>query len=251
MLFTIDLGNSSLKFGIFEEDKLIYFSEIPTEQDNYHSTIISFLYRNNLNEKNIDDIIISCVVPSVGEIIKDTIRKIFNKEPIEITSTRNYGVEFKVPEGDVIGEDLVVMSTYAFEKFKKEMIVISMGSATVLSHITEDGQCGDWIIAPGFRRMAEALYSEAAQLPEFNPIKKDTYIAHNTIDAMNIGVYDGYIGTIKYLIQGMKNEIGKEVFVVGCGGYGKLLAPHIEEIEYFEADFVTQGLNYIYNRYYK
>ena len=47
----------------------------------------------------------------------------------------------------------------------------------------------------------------------------------------------------------MKKEIGKDMYVIGCGGLGKMVAPHIDILDEYDPDFVTKGLNYIAQRY--
>ena len=68
---------------------------------------------------------------------------------------------------------------------------------------------------------------------------------------MNVGLYQGYIGSLKYLINGIKKELNINPKIVACGGFGKEIVKDIDEIEYYEADMVTSGLHYIYWKYLK
>ena len=68
---------------------------------------------------------------------------------------------------------------------------------------------------------------------------------------MNVGIYNGYIGMLTALIKGMKWELNEDLYVVGCGGQGKMIAPYINVINVYDPDFVTKGLNYIYEKYEK
>ncbi|MBQ1741202.1 MAG: type III pantothenate kinase, partial [Erysipelotrichaceae bacterium] len=103
--------------------------------------------------------------------------------------------------------------------------------------------------APGFSKIAETLWKNAAQLPEFELKPVNTYLADNTIDAMNVGIYNGYIGMLKSLILGMRNEIGEDMYIIGCGGLGKKVAPYLNIFNEYDPDFVTRGLNYLGQRY--
>ena len=124
-----------------------------------------------------------------------------------------------------------------------------MGTATVISHVTKDGVFRHCIIAPGFGKIAETLWGNAAKLPEFEMKRTRTFLADNTIDAMNIGIYQGYIGSLRYLLAGLRNELHAKPRIVACGGFGKEVVKDIREVEYYEADMVSSGLNYIYERY--
>ena len=124
-----------------------------------------------------------------------------------------------------------------------------MCTYTVICNVNNKGEFEHCIIAPGFSKLSETLWKNAAQLPEFQLKHSDTYLANNTIDAMNVGIYKGYIGMLTSLIEGISNEIGEDMYVVGCGGLGKMVAPYIDLFDEYDPDFVTKGLNYIGQRY--
>ena len=247
MLLTIDLGNTSIKLGLFEEGKEIGFSLYDKQQDDYRSLIMSFLFRNNRRESDLDYAILSCVVPNVYDKIYTSLKSIIDeKNIIDINPNDDYGIKLDVPNPNSVGDDLIVMNSYAYHLFKRDIIVVSIGTVTVMSHVDKDGNFKHCIIAPGFNKVAESIWGSAAQLPEFELKKSDSFLADNTIDAMNVGTYNGYIGMIEYLINGLKDEINEDSYIVGCGGVGKLLVPHTNIFDYFDSDLVTKGLNYIY-----
>ena len=146
---------------------------------------------------------------------------------------------------------LLVTCAYAYQTNKQELLVVSLGTATVIAHVSADGKFENCLIAPGFNSMASAIFSKAAQLPEFTPSKNDSFLATSTVDAMNIGVYDGFIGMIRYLINGIKVQLKTSPIVIGCGGVGKEIAPYISELQSYDPDMVTTGLNFIYQKYIK
>lgn len=251
MLLTIDLGNTSLKIGVFDGEKQICFTNLDSYTTDFGAIIKNHLYRNGLKEDLLDDAIISSVVPSANERLLNDIKELIGKDPIVIEPRNNYGIYIDVPNIDEVGSDLLVMCAYAYHKFKKELLVVSIGTATVITHVTKNGSFKHCIIAPGYSKIAETLWGNAAKLPEFDLKKTHTFIADTTVDAMNVGIYLGYIGSTRYLINGLKKQLGTPLSVVACGGFGKEVVDDIPEIEYFEPDMVTAGLNYIYNRYIK
>ncbi len=99
--------------------------------------------------------------------------------------------------------------------------------------------------------MAAALWRNASLLPELEIEKKNSFLATNTEDAMTVGIYDGYIGMMKYLIKGMERSILTQPLIIGCGGYGKKIVPYIKDFKYYQPDLVTIGLSYLYEKYYK
>ncbi|MDD5843476.1 MAG: hypothetical protein PUC86_07855, partial [Solobacterium sp.] len=75
------------------------------------------------------------------------------------------------------------------------------------------------------------------------------FLASNTKDAMSVGCVEGFIGMLKYLISGMKKDLNSNPSVVCCGGAGKDLVRYVDEINEYESDFISDGLNYIYRGY--
>ena len=249
MLLTIDLGNTSIKLGVFDEENQIAFSCFDTKQDDYRALILSFIFKANLRIDDIDKAILSCVVPNLWEPVTDALKSIVGNNIIDISPNRDYGITLDVPDPDSVGDDIIVMCSYAYNLYHRETIVVSIGTCTVLSHITKDGKFKHCIIAPGFDKMAQTLWGNAAQLPEFELIKKNTFLADNTVDAMNIGIYNGYIGMLAFLIEGMKREIGEDPYIIACGGLCKMVVPYVNFFNEYDPDFVTKGLSYIARRY--
>ena len=251
MLLTIDLGNTSLKLAIFDQENKIAANVYDEFDNEYGALIKNFLYRNNVSEKLISDCVVSSVIPSASKILLSELRRILNKEPIFIDSSLPIGISIDTPNPEEVGSDLLSMSSYAYNLYKDELLVVSIGTATVICHITKDGEFKHCIISPGYGKIAQSLWGNAAKLPEFKQTKTDTFLANTTVDAMNVGLYQGYIGSLKYLINGIKKELNINPKIVACGGFGKEIVKDIDDIEYYETDMVTSGLHYIYWNYLK
>lgn len=251
MLITCDMGNTSTKFALFDGENQLSFTFVETTDMDYKSFIKSFLYKANIRESQVDDSIIACVVPKLKKSIISALKAVVGKDPIVISNDFHPGIGIDNEITDNIGADLLVMSAYSFQKIKKELVVVSLGTATVLTHVSKFGIFKHCIIAPGFATLASTLYKNAAGLPQFEATKHNTFLANNTIDAMSIGVYDGFIGMVRYLLAGMRGQIGTNPIVIGCGGAGKDIAQYITDFSAYNADLVTIGLNFIYNKYIK
>lgn len=250
MLITIDLGNSCTKLGLFDGDLQIAFNCVHGISDNFRSLIMSFIYKANLREDAIEKAILSCVVPRAYNDAFDALASIVGEENIiDINPFTDYGIKLAIPNPEETGDDIIVMCSYAYNLYHRELMIVSMGTATVICHVNKRGEFRHCIIAPGFSKMAESLWKNAAQLPELELKYLDTYLSDNTIDAMSVGIYHGYIGMLTNLINGMRNEIGEKMYVIGCGGHGKMIEPHVRLFDEYDPDFVTKGLNFICQRY--
>ena len=251
MLLTVDIGNTNIKLGLYEGSLRLAFDMLDSKPVDFRSFILAFLYKSNIREAQLDDAILSSVVPSLTGLVISALEEILKKEPIVIDNDHHYGIEIDKSITSEIGPDLLVTCAYAYQIFKKELLIVSLGTATVIAHVNNRGVFKGCLIAPGFASMASTIFNKAALLPEFKPKKLNSFIGTNTIDCMNIGVYDGFIGMVRYLISGIKQEIKSSPIIIGCGGAGKEVAPYIAELQNYDADLVSTGLNYIYNKYIK
>lgn len=250
MLLTVDLGNTSIKLGVFDNGKQISFACYDGIYDNYRSLLLQFLFKAGLREDSINKAILSCVVPRVYDDIFIALESIVgNENIIDINPSKNYGIRLALPNPNEVGDDLIVMCAYAYGLYHRELFVVSMGTCTVICHVSASGEFRHCIIAPGFSKMAETLWKNAAQLPEFQLTHSNSYLANNTIDAMNVGIYNGYIGMVTSLIEGLSKELNINPYIIGCGGLGKMVAPYIKAFDMYDPDFVTKGLDYICERY--
>ena len=215
MLLTCDVGNTSIKLVVYKgNERVAYYRLYNDIHLDFEEEIFDFLNKENIMIEDIEDSIVSSVVPAITELLCSGIENVIGKKAIVIDGHNFYGIKLSEDVQEEVGSDLLVMSAYAYQRYKKELIVVSLGTATVLCHISEGGEFSHCIIAPGYRKMAEVLYSNAAQLPEFRVEKRDSFLASNTKDAMSVGCVDGFIGMLKYLIGGMKNDLGSNHYVV-------------------------------------
>ena len=54
MILTVDLGNTSIKLGLFENNEELCFSVYDKLHDDYRSLILSFLFRNSKRETDFE-----------------------------------------------------------------------------------------------------------------------------------------------------------------------------------------------------
>lgn len=249
MLLTVDLGNTSTKLGIFKDHKQLAFVCIDKIQKDYYSSLIQFIFKAGFRQDQINKAILSCVVPSAYDDIFSALNKLVGQENIiDINPSSDYGIQIALPNPNEVGDDLIVMCSYAFNLLHRELLIVSMGTCSVICHVNKNGEFIHCIIAPGFSKMGETLWKNAAMLPEFDLQFPNTYLSNTTLDAMNVGVFNGYIGMMSSLIKGISKEIGEKPYIIGCGGLGKKVAPYIPELDAYDPDFVTKGLSYIYER---
>jgi len=253
VLFAADIGNTNVTIGIFEEDKVIasfrMTTKLPRTSDEYGSFILNLLASKNINKDDIEAVIISSVVPNIMHSFTSGIIKYLDRKPIIVGAGIKTGIQIKITNPKELGADRIVDAVAAYELYKGPVIVIDFGTATTYDMILENGEFVGGATSPGIRSCANALWTDAAKLPQIEIKKPDSIIAKDTISSMQSGLVFGYIGQTEYIIKKMKKESGRDnVKVVATGGLGKIISSATDMIDYYEPMLTMQGLRLIYNK---
>ena len=105
------------------------------------------------------------------------------------------------------------------------------------------------MIAPGIRTSAQAMWSMAAKLPEFEIKKPKSILAQDTIACMQAGLVYGQIGQTEYIVKQMKKEFGKDnIKVVATGGLGRIIEKETDVIDIYDPMLTLQGMRLIFEK---
>ena len=253
MLLAMDVGNSNIKVGLFEGEKLISSFRITTNadrsSDEYGLLIIHFLSYLNRTADEIEGVIIATVQPQLRYTLDRMTHTFFRCHPIFVSYQLNLGIKLKYDSLPALGADRIANAVAGYELYggNGACITVDFGTATTFGVISEDGVFLGGSIAPGIRSVSEALTSRAAQLRRFNFAKPDHVLATNTIEAMQAGVMYGFAGLADNILAKLKMEVGP-AFVVATGGLSDVIAGDTHHINTVDKLLTLKGLQIIYNK---
>lgn len=254
MLLTFDVGNTNIVLGVFHDKKLIQNWRLKTDKnksaDEYGMIINQLFQYEGLSIKEIDDIIISTVVPPVVYTLQHMSKKYFSKRAIVVGPGIKTGMVIKYDNPKLIGSDRIVNAVAAYDKYGGPLIVVDFGTATTFSAISSKGEFLGGTIAPGLKISSDALFEKTAKLPKVELETPGTVICRNTVASMQSGLVYGHMGLAQFIINKMKKEVdAKEpIKVVATGGLSTLIANEIDAIDHVDKLLTLQGLRLIYER---
>ena len=112
MLFVIDVGNTNIVFGIYEKDELLHNWRVATDKnrtaDEYAMLFEQLLSFNKLSSDDIEDVIISSVVPNLINILPNMFKKYYNIDPVVIGPGVKTGMNIKYDNPKEVGADRIV-----------------------------------------------------------------------------------------------------------------------------------------------
>jgi type III pantothenate kinase len=239
MLLAIDIGNTSAKFGVFDNDQLALKFFIPTKRD-YTADEIAQHVGERL-DRPIQSVVACSVVPEVDAAFSQYISRFIGVNPRFIQTSDDFGLTFNFSIKST-GTDRLVNSFAATEKYGVPVVVISFGTATTIDVINSNREHLGGVIAPGMNATVKALAQAASKLTQVKLTKPHRVIANTTETAIRSGVIYGHIAMSEGLLKRVITELGTQPTVVATGGFAELIAPETDMIDTVDNDLTLDGL---------
>ena len=252
MLLAIDVGNTNIVLGAFDNEKLVKSFRVATSyeksRDEYGMMFLQLLLFNGIKAEEIGDVIISSVVPPVMYSLERAVTKYLGKKPIVVTNKLDLGLDIKYENPREVGADRLVNAVAALEKYKTDLIVVDFGTATTFCAVTKNGDYLGGAICPGIKISVEALFSKTSKLPRIELTPTKTVIGKTTVSSMQSGVIHGYVGQVDYMVKLMREEMGVNAKVIATGGLSGMISEESTTIDVIEPNLTLDGLRIIYDR---
>ncbi len=250
MLLAIDIGNTNIKLGIFDGDKLKANWSLATgihrTSDEYGGVLLNLMERNKISPSKVIGVVLCSVVPPLLPTFVELCKKYLDTKPLVVEAGVKTGMRIRLDNPREVGPDRVVNAVAAQHLYGKPVIIIDLGTATTFDVVSQEGDYLGGAIAPGILIATEALYTRTAALPRIRLSRPEQVIGKNTVSAMQSGIIFGYIGLIEGILQRIERELGRKAKVVATGGQAHLLAEEIPSIDVVNPDLTLIGLRLIY-----
>lgn len=252
MIICIDVGNTTILFGVYQDDKLIDTYRMETKMlktsDEYGSSLLAHFQINNIDKNQISGAIISSVVPSVDHALEKMLIDYFKIKPLFINSSLPLGLEIKVEPKNSLGADLLVASFIATNKYGVPNIVIDMGTATTIIVVNKEKQLLGGMIYPGVREAFASLVKATSLLESTKLEIPSKMIENNTKGCLQSGMIYGTASLIEGVVNKYKQELHEDqVHVIVTGGVSKVYQNILKDYIYDE-HLLLEGLNEIYKK---
>lgn len=252
MLLAVDIGNTNVTLGVYNEQVLLFTSRLATDNkttsDQYAIYLKNLLELHGYNHRDIEDCIIASVVPTVCVAIKQAISFLCDIVPLELGPGIKTGLNIKIDNPAQLGADLVAGAVGAINEYTLPCIVIDMGTATTLSVIDENGTYRGGVIAAGVRLTLKALAENTAALPSVSISAPKNVIGTNTVDCMQSGLVYGAAAMLDGLIEQISAELGAFPTIVATGGLSKEIISYCQHDIIYDENLLLEGLREIYER---
>lgn len=261
MLLAIDAGNTNIVFALMDGADIRHQWRLETEAsrapESYQEWLGKLLSEAGIEAGAISGAIIACVVPKALQPLKALCSEMFGASPLVIGEGVDIGIEVRISAPDDVGADRLVNAVAAHGgqdgAQEAKCIVVDFGTATTFDVVHEDGAYLGGVICPGIKLSLKALFEAAAKLPliEIEEPKNGAVTGGSTEEAMQSGIFWGYISLIEGIVMRLKAEHGGPEFgggVIATGGLAGIFADHTDAIDRVDRDLTIKGLRLIYDR---
>ncbi|MBQ3518994.1 MAG: type III pantothenate kinase [Clostridia bacterium] len=252
MILAIDIGNTNIVIGCFDDKKVIFRERLSTNHTatvlEYVVTIKTAFEMNDIKKEDITGSILSSVVPAVTNTVKTAVEKYLSITPLIIGPGIKTGLSIMIDNPSQLGSDLVVDAVAGISEYPTPLIIIDMGTATTVSVIDADKQYIGGMIIPGLAVSHDALISRTSQLSKIAFEKPKKVIGSNTVDCIKSGLLYGNAGMLDGLIERINDELKEKCTVVATGGLSTVIAPLCKNEIIIDEDLLLKGLMKIYEK---
>jgi type III pantothenate kinase len=252
MILVIDVGNTNIVLGLYEQKELLHHWRISTNRsstvDEYGMLFHNLFQHSGIRFEQIEGIIISSVVPPLMFVLENLCLHYLKIAPYIVGPGIKTGLNVRVDNPKEVGADRIVNAVAALELYGPPCIIVDFGTATTYDYIDSSGQLLGCAIAPGIGISTEALYQKAAKLPRIELVKPKSVVGRNTVSAMQAGIIFGFVAQVDGIVERMKDEFQMEPTVIATGGLAELIASESRTIKVVNPLLTLQGLQIIYEK---
>ena len=254
MVICIDIGNTNIKYAIYDGDDLKVSFRVATDfkktSDEYGAQLNGMLVAQGIGVEDIEGGIVSSVVPSLDYTIDKMCDLYLHIAPLHIAPGLKSGLNIRCDDAREVGADRIVNCVSAIVGYGdgNPMIVVDFGTATTFNIISANNEFIGGVIAPGIKGSLDSLVNGTAKLPRVEIEAPNSIIAKNTVTNMQAGIVFGFAGLTEYIVKRIKKELkAPNAKTIATGGFSNVISKEIEGIDVVDKLLTLKGLKYLYD----
>ena len=250
MILVIDIGNTNVTLGLYQNDELGARWRVATMHermpDEYGVQFLSFFEQAGIDRSDVNGICLSSVVPPLTSKIIEACERYLCQSPLVVSSMVKTGIEILYENPKQVGADRIADAVAVHAIYGGPACVIDFGTATTFNAITKDGKYLGGAIAPGIGIAADALSVHASKLPKIDLVFPESVIGRNTPDAMQAGLLFGYVGLVEGMVNRFREVLGPKMKVIATGGLARVISEHTNVVDEIDTWLTMNGLYLIW-----
>ena len=250
MLLAVDIGNTNITMGVFDDDALAAKWRIATDAsrlaDEYALMVNQLLPYRGLSPAEVSAVAVCSVVPPLTPTFVELCRANFGVDPLVVGAGTRTGIRILYDNPRDVGADRIADAAAALHLYGGPAIVVDMGTATVFDAISEKGEYLGGAIAPGLSVASDALFHSTSMLRRVDLAMPPQAIGKNTVHAIQSGLVLGSAEMVRGMVARFDKELGGGSKVIGTGGLAALVERVANIFDVVNEDLTLAGLKLIH-----
>ncbi|MCX7885751.1 MAG: type III pantothenate kinase [Verrucomicrobiae bacterium] len=232
-ILLIDVGNTNTDFAVATADRILRVVTVPTARLSGIPASVGGYQ--------------ACVLASVVPTVTRRLQRCLAVRPFLVGAGHDLGIRIRYPNKHQIGADRLANAVALVRLYGAPAIAVDFGTALTFDVVNASGEFVGGVIAPGLAAMTHYLHEHTALLPRIRLREPRGVLGKSTVGAMRIGAVIGYRGLVKEILGALRRQPGLEhATVVATGGYARLIARRLPEIQHVNPKLTLEGLRFIY-----
>jgi type III pantothenate kinase len=228
-LIAADVGNSSIKVGIYARDGDAGFPaplavhELSSREPDLGS-LWQWLPPPPCNW------FVSSVFRRADQQLRDAIGLVRPRDDCRLLTWRDFPLEIDLPRPDLVGADRLAGAVGAnlLRSPDRSALIVDAGSAITVDAVSPAGVLLGGAILPGMNLAARVLSEETDLLPWVDPDDEQTLphpLGRSTREAIRSGIYWGACGAVRELLARIGGPLPGEPQIFVSGGANRAFVP--------------------------
>ena len=249
MLLTFDVGNSETTLGLFDGAELRahwrIITDTPRTSDEMGVLLRGLIGGTDVALAEVRGVAIASVVRGMATHLVEACRRWLPLHRLEIFDASSaLPITLAVDEPLTVGADRIINTLIASRRYRRDAIVVDLGTATTFDCITRNGVFLGGVIAPGVRTSAETLFRRTSKLPATELVAPSHVMGRRTEDCISAGVMFGNAELIDGIVRRLLAEWPRpeRPVVIATGGLAELFAPICASFDEVDPFLTLHGL---------
>ncbi len=239
-MLAVDVGNSRVAFGVFEDGKLIQ-GERHQLGDN-EELIEAAQVWGQMSVGPESPAVLASVNPPVAKLVRQILSQDVGMEVLRVGQEVPLPMKVDLPEPEKVGVDRILNAAAAHERVVDALVVVDAGTAITVDCVSAEGVFLGGAILPGLQLSAKVLHEQTSLLPEVKVVNPDWVWGKDTNEAIVAGIYYGALGAIRELVERYAAELRAWPVTIVTGGDGELIRAQCGFIQSYVPDLTLMGI---------
>lgn len=234
MNLVIDIGNTLIKYAVFENRRMIY------DQVSESGLFLSKIKEIFEHHPKINYAILSSV-GKIDKTEKDIVSLFCKVHVLSSASKVPFKNSYATPQ--TLGVDRLALATAAFyQNPRGNTLAIDAGTCITYDMVNNAGEYVGGAISPGVRMRYRAMHNQTAGLPLLEPEELLDFVGNSTPSCMHSGVINGVACEVDGVIDQYRARY-QDLTVILTGGDAHFFAKRLKNTIFANSKFLLEGLN--------